>query len=69
MAGGLLSYGGSIAQSHHQAGVLVGRILEGEKVADLPVEQITKVEMTVNLKTAKILGVTIPLSLTGRGMN
>ena len=66
VAGGLLSYGGSIAQSHHQAGVLVGRILEGEKVADLPVEQITKVEMTVNLKTAKILGATIPLSLTGR---
>jgi putative tryptophan/tyrosine transport system substrate-binding protein len=66
VAGGLLSYGGSITQSHHQAGVYVGRILKGEKVADLPVQQITKVEMTVNLKTAKILGVTVPLSLTGR---
>jgi putative tryptophan/tyrosine transport system substrate-binding protein len=66
VAGGLLSYGGSLAQSHHQAGVYVGRILKGEKVADLPVQQITKVEMTVNLKTAKILGVTVPLSLTGR---
>jgi ABC-type uncharacterized transport system substrate-binding protein len=66
VAGGLLSYGGSLAQSHHQAGVYVGRILKGEKVADLPVQPITKVEMTVNLKTAKILGVTVPLSLTGR---
>jgi putative ABC transport system substrate-binding protein len=66
VAGGLLSYGGSLTQSHHQAGVYVGRILKGEKVADLPVQQITKVEMTVNLKTAKILGVTVPLSLTGR---
>ena len=66
VAGGLLSYGGSIAQSHHQAGVYVGRIIKGEKVADLPVQQITKVEMTVNLKTAKILGVTVPLSLSGR---
>ena len=66
LAGGLLSYGGSLTQSHQQAGVYVGRILKGEKVADLPVQQITKVEMTVNLKTAKLLGVTVPLSLTGR---
>jgi len=65
-AGGLLSYGGSLAQSHHQAGVYVGRILKGEKVADLPVQQITKVEMAVNLKTAKILRVTVPLPLIGR---
>jgi putative ABC transport system substrate-binding protein len=64
VAGGLLSYGGSIKQSHHEAGVYVGRILKGEKVADLPVQQITKVEMTANLKTARILGVTVPLSLT-----
>lgn len=66
VAGGLLSYGGSIVQSHHQAGVYVGRILAGEKVTDLPVQQITKVEMTVNLKTARQFGLTLPLPLIGR---
>jgi putative ABC transport system substrate-binding protein len=65
-AGGLMSHGGSIVDSYHAAGVLAARILKGEKPADLPVQQSTKVELIVNLKTAKTLGVTIPLALLGR---
>ena len=65
-AGGLVSYGGSVTQSHHQAGVLVGRILKGEKAGDLPVQQVTKVELTLNLKTARAFGLTVPLPLVGR---
>ena len=65
-AGGLLSYGGSASDWGHQAGVLTGRILAGGKPADLPVQQATKVELFVNLKTAKTLGLIVPQSLLAR---
>jgi putative ABC transport system substrate-binding protein len=65
-AGGVMSYGGSLAEGFRLVGVYTGRVLKGEKPADLPVLQVTKVELIVNLKIAKRFGLTVPLSLLGR---
>ena len=61
-----MSYGGSFAESHRQAGVYTGRQIKGAKPADLPGQQVTKVELFINLQAAKTLGVTFPPSLLGR---
>ena len=65
-AGGLMSYGTDLADAYRQSGIYAAKILKGAKPADLPVQQVVRVEFVINLKTAKTLGITFPFSLLGR---
>ena len=64
--GGLMSYGGDFVQSHRQAGVYAGRVLKGEKPSDLPIQLVTRVEFFINLKTARSIGLTVPIPFLAR---
>jgi putative tryptophan/tyrosine transport system substrate-binding protein len=66
VAGGLMSYGTDLNESYRIVGVYTGRILKGDKPSDLPVQQVTKIELAINLKTAKVLGLTVPQSILAR---
>jgi putative tryptophan/tyrosine transport system substrate-binding protein len=65
-AGALVCYGADLAATQHTVGVYTGRILKGEKPGDIPVEQVTKLQLVINMKTAKALGLAVPLSLLAR---
>lgn len=65
-AGGLMSYGGAIEDTYHQAGSYCGQILKGQKPQDMPVQQVSRVLLMINMKTAKALGITVPITLLGR---